>query len=136
MKYMKRKNIYKASNVTFNPETLSAYSYGWWKFVAVIDGKVIFNNYRYSNSTSRHQRKVRALMFQLGIRIDVEMPVPEGLQSGQHLENLIEQAEEHLCNEFLDQKIKSQRAYQRRKERLQNQERQLQSVLSVVPNEA
>ena len=63
MKLVKRKNIYMASNynLTFNPVTLEAHSYKWWKFVAKVEGKVIFNNYWYSVSTSKHQNKVREL---------------------------------------------------------------------------
>lgn len=67
MKYFKRLGLYKASNVTFNPKTLSAHSYDWWQFVKQIDGKVIFNNYRYSQSTSKHQRKVAQVLQELGI---------------------------------------------------------------------
>lgn len=137
MKYMKRSGVYKASNVTFDPKTVSAISYNWWKFVAVIDGKVIFNNYRYSVSTSRHQRKIRRLLNELRIKIDIEMPVPKGLQGSnerglygvldhiyrdENLSQLIQEAEEYLCNKFLNEKIKSQENYQKRKEknRLEN----------------
>ena len=67
MKYFKRLGLYKASNVTFNPKTLSAHSYDWWQFVKQVDGKVIFNNYRYSQSTSGHQRKVARVLQELGI---------------------------------------------------------------------
>ena len=49
---MKRTPVYKASNVKFNYETIEAFSYNWWQFVKVIGGKVIFNNYNYSNTTS------------------------------------------------------------------------------------
>lgn len=79
MKHFKRSNIYKASNVTFNPETFEAYSYRWWLFVKRIKGKTIFNSYRYSVSTSQHQSKVRSLMSQLGIKIDRFVQVREGL---------------------------------------------------------
>ena len=46
MKFMKRAQIYKATNVTFDPKSYDAHSYRWWRFVAKIDGVVIFNNYR------------------------------------------------------------------------------------------
>lgn len=81
MKYMKRSNTYQASNVTFNVDTCSAYSYGWWAFVKRIKGKVIFNAYQYSNSTTKHQYKVRSLLQDLGIRIDREVQVKRGLQN-------------------------------------------------------
>jgi hypothetical protein len=76
MKYLKRAGIYKASNVTFDPKSVSAYSYGWWRFVDVVNGKVVFNNYSYSNSTCKHQHKVRSLMNELGIKIDLYISVP------------------------------------------------------------
>ena len=81
MKHMKRANIYKASNVEFNPETIQATSYSWWRFVDVVNGLVVFNNYNYSNSTCKHQSKVRFLLSDLGIKIDYEIACPAGLQS-------------------------------------------------------
>lgn len=80
MRHYKRSNEYRASNVTFNPETKQAYSYGWWRFVDVINGKVVFNNYSYSVSTSGHQSKVRSLLRSLGIQIDLFIEAPCGLQ--------------------------------------------------------
>lgn len=71
MKYYPRLNVYKASNVIFYPENITAYSYAWWRFVTVIKGKVIFNNYRYSVSTAGHQRKVKQLLDKLGIKVDL-----------------------------------------------------------------
>lgn len=119
MKLMKKANIYQASNynVTFNPVTLEAHSYKWWKFVAKIDGLVIFNNYRYSVSTSKHQAKVRSLLATLGVNIDIEMPLPEGINSNDFV-SLIVKSEEHLCNKFLSQKLKAQDKYQERKAKL------------------
>ena len=80
MKYYKRANIYKASNVSFNPETKTAYSYDWWQFVKEIDGKIVFNNYPYSISTRRHQSKIQDILNELGIKVDIWVDVPEGLQ--------------------------------------------------------
>ena len=80
MKHFKRKNIYKASNVSFNPETYEAYSHDWWCFVKVIGGKVVFNSYYYSPSTCGHQYKVKRLLNKLGINIDLEIECPAGLQ--------------------------------------------------------
>lgn len=116
MKYYKRLKIYKAPNVTFNPETLEAFSYEWWKFVAKIEGKIVFNNYSYSQSTSKHQIKVRRLLDQLGIKIDISMPLPNSIDSN-NLNELILKAEECLCDQFLDQQLKRQDAYQRAKRR-------------------
>ncbi len=79
MKYFKRLNVYKASNVSFYPLTREAYSYGWWRFVAIIDGLVVFNEYRYSVSTSKHQQKVSGLLRELGIKIDLYVSCHESL---------------------------------------------------------
>ena len=73
MKYYKKANIYKASNVSFDPETKKAISYDWWCFCLEVKGKVIFNNAHCSPSTTRHQRKVRDLMLDLGIGVDLEL---------------------------------------------------------------
>lgn len=126
MKLMKRSNIYQASNynVTFDPNNIVARSYQWWVFVAKVDGKIIFNNYRYSVSTSKHQSKVRALLSDLGIKIDIEMPLPNGLpgsyrrglgmdsaqvpDSDASLSSLIQTAEEYICDQISRDEIKRQ----------------------------
>ena len=115
---MKRAGIYQASNynVTFDPKKIEARSYKWWVFVAEVEGKVIFNNYRYSNSTSKHQSKVRALLNDLGIKIDIEMPLPKGI-SDNSLAFLIQWGEETLCDKFRAEEIKKQERYQRAKTR-------------------
>jgi hypothetical protein len=80
MKYYSRLKLYKASNVYFNPETCQAYSYNWWRFVDRIKGKVVFNGYTYSSSTSKHQSKVRSVLASKGIKIDFYIEAPRGLQ--------------------------------------------------------
>lgn len=117
MKYMKRLKIYKGRNVTFNPETFEAFSYGWWRFVDQIDGLVVFNNYRYSVTTAKHQRWVGGLMENLGIKIDITMPLPRGISRDQTLEEMILEAEEHLCDVFLENEIRKQEKYERAKQR-------------------
>lgn len=121
MKFMKRAGIYQASNynVTFNPKTLEAFSYRWWRFVAVVEGKLIFDNYRYSNSTSKHQSKVRSILSNLNIKIDMEMPLPRGIRHDQTLAELIVEAEEQLCEQILQEEIKKQERYARAKHRKQ-----------------
>jgi hypothetical protein len=81
MKYLKRANLYKASNVSFNPETCEARSYEWWAFTKMINGVLVFNNHGYSNSTRKHQSKVRALLRELGYQIDLIVDAPCGLQN-------------------------------------------------------
>lgn len=109
VKYMKRANIYKNStgSFTFNPETFEARSYNWWVFVAKVEGKVIFNNYRYSVSTSRHQRLMKNLLNELGIAIDIQVELPRGIETSS-LETLFETAEETLCDKFLSDELKKQ----------------------------
>lgn len=106
MKYFTRLGIYKANNVTFNPRTIEAFSYRWWRFVAEIDGVVIFNNYKYSNTTCKHQSKVFKLMNELNIKIDIIGPFPNGISTALSIANAILEAEENLCNEFLANEAK------------------------------
>jgi hypothetical protein len=80
MKFYSKLKVYKASNVMFDPETMIATSYKWWEFVKVIRGRVVFNAYQYSSTTSQHQMKVRSLLESLDINIDVEIHAPSGLQ--------------------------------------------------------
>jgi hypothetical protein len=80
MKFSQKRQIFEASNVTFDQKTCSAYSYKWWKFVSKVNGKVVFNNFRYSPTTGKHQQKVRKLLADLGIKIDLEVTCADGLQ--------------------------------------------------------
>lgn len=122
MKYYPVRKIFSASNVIFNPERVEAYSYSWWKFVAIIDGLVVFNNYRYSTTTNRHQWKVKKLMNDIRIRIDVEAPFHEDLQALPNDEqyDFIQDAEERLCEAFLkDEERKTLRAEKALKRKLE-----------------
>jgi hypothetical protein len=78
-KYFPKLGLYKASNVTFDPNTNVALSYGYWKFVKVINNELVFNSYRYSVTTARHQRRIRRLLVELGLEINVEIECPKGL---------------------------------------------------------
>ena len=80
MKFYTRSGQYKASNVCFNPSTKEAYSYSWWRFVQPYRDGVLFNTYRYSTTTARHQLKVRRLLSELGIKVVAEIESPRGLQ--------------------------------------------------------
>ena len=68
MKYYKRLKVYKSSNNLFNPETMEAHSYSWWKYVQRWDNKVFFNWHSYSNSTCRHQWKTNRVLHDLNIK--------------------------------------------------------------------
>lgn len=117
MKYFKRLGVYKASNVTFNPSTCEAFSYGHWKFVTRIDNYIVFNSRYYSNTTTKHQSKVRKLLAELDIKIDFDLPMRESLDSSLSIEQLIERSEEFLCDKFLSDVLKKQERYARSKER-------------------
>lgn len=98
MKYYPRLKMYKASNVQFDPETISAYSYDWWQFVRSFNGTVVFNDYNYSSMTVKHQWKVRSVLDDLCIKIDLSIECPGGLQdleSGvRHYEKMIADLQE------------------------------------------
>ncbi len=81
VRYFERAGIYKGSNFTFNPKTLTAYSYDWWRFVEKIGSRIVFNDFRYSNTTARHQWKIKNLLRDLGIHVDMELEAPGGLQN-------------------------------------------------------
>lgn len=81
MKKFTKLNQFKASNVMYDIGTKRAYSYGWWRFVDVVDGVRIFNTHSYSVSTVKHQSKVKALLHNLGLSIDVYVDSRSGLQS-------------------------------------------------------
>lgn len=83
LKYKKRAGIYSNSTGTntFDPKTCRAYSYDWWRYVDKIKGKVVFNNYSYSPTTSGHQSRTRSLLKELKIEIDCFVSVRSGLQA-------------------------------------------------------
>lgn len=102
LKYFKKLELFKASNVSFDPSDMVALSYGWWQFVKVINGRVVYNSYRYSPSTGKHQSKVKGLLDQLGIKIDLKIESPKGLQDLDsalaHYEYQIEKLQEQIAN--------------------------------------
>jgi hypothetical protein len=129
--YRSKKNIYTngTGSLTFNRETFEAFSYRWWKFVAKVEGKIVFNNYRYSVSTSKHQNKIRNLLNELKIKIDIELPLPKGINSSS-LQDLFETAEEHLCDAFLAAELKRQDRNERAK--IKRFEKKLEHYLENV----
>ena len=91
------KQRFAKANVYFDVETQEAYSYGWWRFVERIGPYLVFNSYRYSVSTSKHQCRVggygywreqnddpkewgASLLASLGLKIDLWIEAPRGLQ--------------------------------------------------------
>jgi hypothetical protein len=81
MKKLKTRNEYVGCNgkARYYVDEKRATSYGYWDFVKVINGKTVFNNYKYSMTTSKHQNHVWWLMKDLGHEIDVTVSISSGL---------------------------------------------------------
>jgi|ERR1035437_114 hypothetical protein len=108
MKFFKTLGIYKACNVRFHPTQIQAYSYDWWCFVAVINGLVVFNRYKYSVSTARHHDKVLSLMAKLGIKIDVTVNTRLGLTHSYAITDAVKTSQAEIA--ALQAKIDSSRS--------------------------
>jgi hypothetical protein len=81
MKYFKKLKLYKASNVVFNPETKRATSYGHWLFLGHVNGMLVFNDHAYSTTTMRHQRLVKGVLSDLGIKPDLVIDSRQSLST-------------------------------------------------------
>ena len=84
------------TNNEFNPETCSAVSYGWWKYVSRVGDTVVFNIANYSQTTNKHQRATKKLLDSLGIVIDLEVRSRSGLQDPAWIEKAILDYEEEI----------------------------------------
>lgn len=82
MKYYPRLNLYKNATGTncFNPETKEAYSYHWWRYVEMINGKWVFNNYSFSPTTCKHQSNMLGVLDAIKAENIVFIEAPKGLQ--------------------------------------------------------
>ena len=125
MKLFKRANLYKASNVSFNPDTCEARSYEWWAFTKMINGVLVFNNHYYSPSTCKHQSKVRTLLRELGHEVALWVNAPCGLQN----EAWGEQAVASLASEI--ETINTALANTRRKKALDQERLERLNKLTV-----
>lgn len=138
MKFMKRAQIYRASNynVTFDPKKIEAISYKWWRFVAVVEGVLLFNNYRYSVTTAKHQSKVSRVMHELGLTPDVTLRLPRGIRHDQTLAELYLEAEEYECDRFLEEEEKkisrNEKAQKRRLEQKAKEEAQFKANMDQL----
>lgn len=56
LKYKKRSGLYENStgSLKYNPLTKESWSYTWWPITKKIGKYIVFNNYNYSNTTSKH----------------------------------------------------------------------------------
>lgn len=57
----------------------TGHSYHWWIMLKRINGKLVFNTYRYSNQTAKHINKARQVLDKLGIKY-ISIEAPKGLQ--------------------------------------------------------
>lgn len=88
MKYYSRLNMYKASNLTFDPATGEGRSYEWYSIARNFDGVLVLNTYAYSNTTARHVSKLRGLFHSLGL-VYSEIEAPLGLQNLEAAKKLV-----------------------------------------------
>lgn len=94
-------------NNKFDLESFEATSYKWWTYVTKIKGKVVFNSYPYSPTTQGHQRRMRELLKQLGIKIDVEVSMRQSL-SNFYNDSLPSKYESLFLNEIALKRAKKQ----------------------------
>lgn len=80
LQYRKTLNMFKATNIDFNAETMLGHSYDWYELTKSIKGKIILNSYNYSPTTCKHISKVRSVLSMLGVRY-LELEAPKGLQN-------------------------------------------------------
>ncbi len=122
MKYYKKLKLYKASNVIFDPINFTATSYNWWYFVRKIQGKVVFNNYRYSVSTAKHQYKMWRLLHELGIKVDLVITTNKSIASDAKIKDLIEATNKHIAEAAAYKKQRAKDYYVSRRIRQLNLE--------------
>src|ERR1017187_2573978 len=80
MKYFKTLNQYKCSNLLYNANSETAYSYEWYQIAKRINGIMVVNDYSYSPTTKRHAYKIKRLFAELSINY-ISIEAPRGLQS-------------------------------------------------------
>jgi len=112
---------------------MKAFSYDWWQFVALVNGKVVFNDYNYSNATCKHQSKVRGMLHTLGINIDITVSCSKGLQSKEAMDSIIAALNYDIKD--LETKIAAPRSQKaknvERKEAIESLKAKLFSVLAL-----
>lgn len=64
----------------FYPDECRAVSYGWYRLLDKIDGKIVLNVFNYSKTTMRHVGNIRSALASLEMNIYLEIKAPRGLQ--------------------------------------------------------
>lgn len=115
MKYYPKLNLYKASNLSYNPETEEAYSYKWYCLARRYGDLMVVNRYNYSSTTIKHLYKIRKLFDSLDIQY-IEIEAPHGLKD-------LVMAEKHYLGkiDYLEKKIANPRS-----RKSTNEERELE----------
>jgi hypothetical protein len=78
-RYIKSRHTLESSNFSFDLKTLEAYSYSWWRFTKPLGDYIIFSNYSYSKSTSRHQLKAKRILGELGYKNVIMLDYVSGI---------------------------------------------------------
>jgi hypothetical protein len=81
-KYQPKKGFLAHSKNSLRLDDCTAWSYGHWCYFRNVDGLNVFNAYRYSVTTSKHQHEMRSLLRELGVHIDVEIESRAGISGG------------------------------------------------------
>jgi hypothetical protein len=123
LQYRKTLNIFKATNVDFNAETMLGHSYDWYELTKSLKGRVVLNSYNYSPTTCKHISKVRSVLSMLGIRY-VELEAPKGLQN-------LDVALEHVVSELGTAIVENKYARIKSKRSIQYFERQLKLLAKL-----
>lgn len=99
-KWVNCRKQFEKSNLTYCPETGRGYSYGWYRIVDKIGGKVVLNTHNYSRTTVGHIGDIKALLRSLDLKIDVEIEAPHGLSNHasiqRHYTSMIDAHEEKI----------------------------------------
>lgn len=100
LKYYKRLKIYKNSTntVSFDPEYKLGYSYNW-NFLAMVNGKLVFNNYRWSTTTTSHQYAVASTLR------DLKLPYISGDFGSTSVNSLSKQNSLNLYKQIVEKEI-------------------------------
>ena len=91
MEFKPRLKIWQGSNRKneFNPETNEARSYNHWVYACKIKGQWVFNDYRYSVTTSKHQGEMRHfLRTEMKVKNMIFVDQYESLSSGLFLDSI------------------------------------------------
>lgn len=81
LRYLKRSKYFTnyKNSCGFNPITGKGHSYSWYELTKVIKGKLVLNNYKYSQQTALHINKMKQLFKLLKVKY-ITIEAPQGLQ--------------------------------------------------------